>query len=454
MKIKDRLAIYFTLLSSGMLLMVMITMYMAFANFLSTDFYSHLKERAQVAAQLYLEADEISSDSLNHVQERRMEALPGEVVRIYDAQNLASFIKDKQQYWSVKVIEEVRQKKNISFREGINQTVGIYYHDNQGNFVILASASDIQGRRRLSGLLRIMVVIFIMVNSALFFIGRWFAQRSLLPIDGLIGQMKQINSNNLHLRAEEGNGKDEISALALNFNRLLEHLQNSFELQQTFVANASHELRTRVTSIIGEVEVAQQKKRNPAEYEVLLNSVLTEAERLSETISGLMELAQTDMEYTRARLDLVQVDELLWEIQQHWMQAPGKQQLIVVIDHLPDDQRGLIINANKTLLKIALNNIIGNAFKFSLNLPVTCRLFADGMSIVITIQDQGIGIPQADIEKIYTPFYRGANGRVFNGNGIGLYITYKIIYLFHGSIAVTSEVDKGTAFAISFMPAK
>jgi signal transduction histidine kinase len=452
MKIKNRLALHFTLLSSGLLLIVMLSMYWAFADFFRTDFYDHLTDRAKVAAQLYLEADEISSDSLNHVREHMLEHLPGEVIRVYNANNLASFIKDQQQYWSIKTIEEVRRQKYMTFKEGSRQTVGIYYHDNQGNFVILTSAYDIHGHQRLMGIIRIMLIVFILVNSVLFFIGRWYAQEALLPIDKLIRQMKKITASNLHLRVDEGAGKDEISTLAQNFNGLLAHLQNSFELQQTFVANASHELRTPVTSIIGEIEVALHKSRDAADYEQVLNSVLTDAGRLSETISSLMELAQTDMEYTRAQHDPVQVDELLWEIQHYWATSPGKPQLQLQIDHLPEEQEMLLINANKTLLKIALNNIIGNAFKFSGNQPVICRLFADDKEITITIKDNGIGIPQIDQEKIYTPFFRSANGRTFNGNGIGLYVTYKIIYLFKGTIEVKSAVDKGTTFVISFSP--
>ncbi|HEY9195912.1 MAG TPA: ATP-binding protein [Mucilaginibacter sp.] len=452
MKIKNRLALNFTLLSSALLFVVMVVMYLAFGYFFSADFYSRLFDRAKVASQLYLEADELSSDSLNHVRERMFEKLPQEIIRVYDAKNMASFIKDIDQYWSINTIEEVRQKKYLSFKEGNRQTVGIYYHDNQGNFVILASAYDEQAEKRLLDIARVMIFIFILVNSVLFFIGRWFAQQSLLPIDGLIKQMKKINVSSLHLRADEGTGKDEISTLAMNFNRLLGHLQNSFELQQTFIANASHELRTPVTSIRGEVEVALNKQRTLPEYEELLRSVLADSERLSDTISSLMELAQTDMEYTGANLEPVQVDELIWDLQHHWAMSPGHPMLQVQIEQLPDDQQALFINANKTLFKIAINNIIGNGFKFSHNKPVICRLNASDREIIITIEDKGIGIPVSEQENIFKPFYRSPNGRVFNGSGIGLYIAFKIIQLFNGTITMHSVVDEGTSFNITFIP--
>jgi len=262
MKIKDRLALYFTLISAGILLIAMTAIFITFRSFAKSDFYNRLMDRAKVAAQLYLEADEISVDSLNHVRERYLKIIPGEVVRFYNDKNVPSFIKDRQQYWSNSVIDMVRKRKEAEFSEGDRQTVGVYYNDNQGNFVILVSADDVHGRHRIEDLVEIMLVMLICVSAGLFFIGRWFAKKALEPMDAMVNQVQQVRASNLSVRVNEGNGRDEISKLAQNFNRLLAHLENAFELQQTFVINASHELRTPVTSIIGELEVALSKERN------------------------------------------------------------------------------------------------------------------------------------------------------------------------------------------------
>jgi signal transduction histidine kinase len=447
MKIKNRLAIYFTFVSSGLLAVVMTCMYFAFSYFFHTDFYEHLRDRAKIAAQLYLEADEISSDSLNHVRERILEKLPGEVIRVYNEQNRAAFIKDESQYWDSNIIEKVRRNRSISFREGLHQTIGIYYPDNQGNFVILASAVDTHGKARLIEIAQIMAVIFIVVNCMLFFIGRLFAQRSLLPLNRMAQDMKRISASHLHVRVDEGDGRDEISSLARSFNSLLQHLQNSFELQQTFVANASHELRTPLTSITGEIEVALNKTRSVPDYEELLRSVLADTERLTETVASLMELAQTDMEYTRAQTEAISFDELLWELQAHWISHPLK----IDILRLPEEPQALLLQANKNLLKIAFNNIIANAFKFSSNKPVNCTMDADGEQIIVKITDQGIGISENELTRIFTPFYRTTNGRKFDGTGVGLYVAFKIIQLFSGRIDVQSVVGKGTTVVVNFM---
>ena len=449
MKIKNRLALYFTIISAVVLLIALAAILVTFASFVKSDFYNRLTDRAKVAAQLYLEADEIPIDSLNRVRERYLKQIPGEVVRIYNDRNAPYFINDKQQYWSDKVIDQVRKRREIEFAEGDRQTVGVYYNDNQGNFVILVSAEDIHGRHRIEDLVEIMLVMVVCLSVGLFFIGRWFAKKSLEPIDDIVEQVQQVRASNLSLRINEGNGKDEISTLAKNFNKLLKHLENAFELQQTFVINASHELRTPVTSIMGELEVALNKQRTPQEYEQVIRSILADAERLNETITGLLELAQVDMNYTQAALSPVAIDELIWELADYWTGKIGKGLFVVNLVSMPDDHDKLLIPANKALLAIALNNIIGNAYKFSNNQLVQCDLDANNNHISIIITDRGIGIPAGDSEKVFQSFYRADNVKDFHGNGIGLYITAKIVNLFNGTIAAR-PVKKGTAFVINF----
>ncbi|MBV8391404.1 MAG: HAMP domain-containing protein [Mucilaginibacter sp.] len=454
MKIRNRLALYFTIISGVILLVALSVIFITFNSFAKNDFYGRLMDRAKVAAQLYLEADEISADSLNHVRERYLKQLPQEVTRIYNDNNAASFIKDKQQYWRNDIIDMVRRRKEVAFTEGPRQTVGIYYNDNQGNFVILTTAPDIQGQRRINDLIEIMLAMFVLVITGLFFIGRWFAKKALEPLDDVVGQMQLVHAGNLSFRVAEGDGKDEISVLAQNFNRLLKHLENAFEMQQTYVANASHELKTPVTSIIGEIEVALNKSRSNEEYKRVLESVLIDAEDLNETIAGLMELAQVDMGYTQAALDMVAIDELIWELADYWTNKLGKGLFAVCVKHLPADPENLQVPANKALLTIALNNIIGNAYKFSNNQRVQCDLYADSSRISITITDSGIGIPVEEQDRVFESFYRGTNVKSYQGSGIGLYITGKIINLYNGHIDIKSEPNKGTSIQIYFSTVK
>jgi signal transduction histidine kinase len=451
MKIKTRLSLYFTLISSGALLLVLVALYIAVYSFFTADFYSRLTDRTNLASQLYLKADELAADSMLQIQQKYLEKLPDEVIRIYDRNNLSAFKMNHNIYWTKGVIEQVRRDGYLEYEEGDRKVVGKFYKDNQGNFVILASAVDENSARRLLMLGQITVVLFIIFGTGLFFAGRMFAQKALSPVDKIIAQIRNIRSSNLHLRVSQVKSKDEIAELIDNFNRLLAHLQNAFELQQTFVANASHELRTPLTSIMGEVEVALEKDRDKVEYERILASIANDGARLQETITSLMELAQVDLNYTRAKLSPVRVDELVWELEEQWSARKGAGMLKIELAALPDDDELLTIPANKSMLYIALNNIIDNAFKYSEPHPVTLSFEATASHIRIAVADNGPGISAAHAEKIFNPFFRANKDKSIAGSGIGLYITSKIIELFKGTITVVSDGKEGSTFIVEFL---
>ncbi|MET4140201.1 ATP-binding protein [Pedobacter sp. UYP1] len=451
MKIKDRLALYFTLISTITLLCVLSVTYFTFKKVMESEFFDRLTDRTMVTAKLYLEADEISDDALNKVRTQYLEKLNGEVIRIYNERNSAAFIGDDQQFWSSQTIDKVRELGKVRFKEGERQVVGIFYKDNQGDFVILASAIDQSTTLRIHKLLKVMIGVFIVIFLGLLLSGRWIAKRILAPLDVFIEQVKLIKSNNLHFRVAEGTNKDEITLLAQNFNNLMEHLEHSFILQKTFVANASHELRTPVTRMIIGTEIALSKDRQKQDYEKALHSVLEDAEKLENIITALFNLAQADLEYSSSLAEKIRMDELIWQLQAEWNKRKGPNKLLVEMTNLPmTDDAPLIITANPTLLQIALDNIISNAFKFSDDQQVSCNLDISSAGMTVTISDHGVGIAENKLKEIFKPFYSSSHKVEHAGNGMGLYMAHKIITLFKGKITVTSSNAIGTTFRIEF----
>lgn len=451
MKIRTRLSLYFTLISCGALLLVLLGIYFTVFAYSKDDFTTRISDRVNVASKLYLKADEIGEDSLLQVQQQYLEKLPEEVIRVYDESNKSAFNTHNNVYWSLDVIEQVRRDGHIEYEEGKRQVVGKYYKDNQGNFVIMASAVDATFNKRIIRLGKIAAVFFIIFSTVLFFAGQWLAKNTLAPINRIISQMKQIRSSNLHLRIGDVRNKDEIAELILNFNSLLERLENAFELQQSFVSNASHELRTPLTSIMGEADVALEKKRTVEEYERVLQSVSADAMHLQETITSLMELAQVDFNYTQAILMPVRMDELMWELHDYWIDRKGAGLINLTFADFPEDENALVVMANKPLLNIAINNIIDNAFKYSEGASVGIHFNAAPQNIQITVTDSGPGIKPGDVDNIFKSFYRADSTRDIPGSGVGLYIAGKIIHLCNGTIHVVSDGVSGSSFVINFL---
>ncbi|RFZ81181.1 sensor histidine kinase [Mucilaginibacter terrenus] len=451
MKIKNRLSLYFTLISLGALLACLVAVYIAVLSFSTADFYNRLTDRVDLAAKLYLKADELAPKTIELVQHQYLAKLPDEVLRVYDDNNLTAFKAQHNVYWRSEVIEQVRREKYIEYEDGRRKVVGKYYQDNQGNFVILASAIDDNSPRRMRRLGNISVLMFTIFSVVLFFAGRMFAQRALSPVNNVINQVRRIRATNLHLRVEQVKNRDEIAELIDNVNLLLEHLENAFELQQTFVANASHELRTPLTSIMGEVDVALSKPRDTQEYLRVLSSIAADGRQLQETITSLMQLAQVEAHYTRAALSPVRLDELVWELADIWTDKKGAGKLKVNLGVMPEDENALTVDANKQMLFIALNNIVDNAFKYSGDKPVTLNFTANGEILRLEVSDEGNGIAPEDANNIFKPFYRGNADRAINGSGIGLYITSKIVSLFKGTIQLKPNTPSGSTFTINFL---
>lgn len=445
MKIKDRIALYFTLISTSMLFVVLCTIYFTFMKFLEADFFERLTDRTMVTAKLYLEADEISRDALNTVRHKYLQKLNSEVIRVYDKKNKATFIGDTAQYWTPATIDQVRQKGRLKYTDGQRQVVGIYYKDNQGDFVILASANDQGSHNRLDRLLKIMIFIFILISLIVLLLSRWIAQKMLKPLQKFMLEVKQTSSQNMEFRVEENHNKDEINLIAQSFNHLMEELEQAFILQKTFIANASHELRTPVTRIMMTAELALSKERDLAAYQKVIASMLEDAEKMERIITGLVALAKMDLDLINSQLVPIRLNDLLFKIQNEWKSQKNLD--VKIIYQAPIETQPEIL-ANAILLQIALDNIISNAFKFSNNQEVNILIETGENDFLIHITDSGSGISTDEQENIFKPFYTRAKEQSHYGEGMGLYMAQKIIDLLKGEITINNPEPGGCTFTV------
>jgi signal transduction histidine kinase len=447
MKIKNRLSLQFTLISAVLLLLVLTGIWLLAVRYRKNDFRERLLDRAVTKAELFLAKDNLSEENFKDVQKRYFQSLQDEVVQIYDDNYESVFIKDTAAKWPKKIIDQVRKQKVLFLSDGYRQTVGIYYIDNSGNYTVLASAVDHYGQDEMRQLFWVMLIAFFISVFILFFSGRLFARIALSPIIKVIRDVKVIRSTSLDKRLQIKGGKDEINELAVTFNNLLEHLEQSFGAQRSFVAHASHELRTPVTSIIGDIEVTLSQNRNDTEYKETLEKVLAESEKLNDLINNLFDLAEANIDITE--FQDIRLDELLWQVKDEWANRIQDSKIELKYN-LPEESRKYTVQGNSYLLFIALGNILKNAIKFSNNNVVKCMLYMQHNTPVISIRDKGIGIDRNDIENIFQPFFRGANTFGYAGFGIGLSLSEKILRLHNARIYVQSELNKGTEFKIFF----
>ena len=444
MKVKDRLSFQFTFMFALLLLLVLTGVFFFADHNRTKTFFDKLDDRAITVAQFYLAEDNLSKENFKSVIKKYPQSLAGETIKIYNDHYKPQFIHEDSIHWDPVILRKVIAQKKIHFSQGDKQVTGIYYIDNSGNFIVIVSALDESGFHYLRNLSLVMFFFFVASLFITFFIGKVFSMIALRPIVSITDNLKRIRASRLDLRLPVAEKKtDEIDNLSLTINKLLEHLEQSFESQQSFIANASHELRTPITTILGEAETTLVHERPKEEYQLTLVNIIKETESLNEIINSLMDLMQMDLAHYE--LQSVRMDELLWEIVDELDNDNVK------IDYnIPNDRLKCTIMGNRRLLFIGINNVIKNAVKFSDGKEVFCELFCNELGINIKIRDQGIGMTQKDILNIFQPFFRASNALNYVGHGIGLSLTQNVLKYHNGIIVVSSVVDTGTEFHLIF----
>ncbi len=454
MQIRTRLTILFTTLTAALLLVFALTIYFTSSNTREEEYFKRLQQQASTKANLLFDI-KVAPDVLQLIYKNAPNTLFQEEVAIYDTV-FHLLYHDAVEIDKVKetkgMVDSIVALKEIHFYTNKLQVVGFLYEHNKQKYVITAAANDIYGLTKLTNLRNTLITSFLISIIIIFFVGRFLAKQSLKPVLVLVERVKKITATNLDLRIDEGNRKDEIAALAITFNEMLNRLENSFDAQKMFVSNISHELRTPLAIIISELELATSKERNMLEYKEVISFALQDAKRLAKLSNGLLDFAKANYDQTEITFKEIRLDEILLDARQQIIKSNANYKIVInFIDEEAEDDDYISINGNEYLLKVAFINLMENGCKFSSNNTSTVTISHKHPLAVLQFVDNGIGIGKEDLPNIFTPFYRGSNKQYADGNGIGLSLTQKIIKLHKGNITVHSKENIGTTFTIDFL---
>lgn len=448
MKIRTKILLLFAGLTISTIL-VMTGLVYYFANQHSfEDFYKRLEIRAYLTAKATLPYYESDSVIYNEIREEHLEKLPAEKEYFLQVASDGTVYKDEQLTLPNSFYEQVHRESKATYREGDRFYEGVLYKSKQGLYIVIVSAINQYSVEYLGWLRKILIICAVASSVILVGAGIFFSRYILKPIRHMMLQVKSISSRNLHLRLNVDDSGDEINDLANTFNNMLDRLETAFETQNNFVSNASHELSTPLTAIIGEAELALNKDRTQDKYVYSLKNILHEAGRLEHITKSLLHLAQTGFDGKKQEWGQIRSDELLFTVKNTIDKLhPGNK---VEIDYslFPEEEEKLIIPGNEQLLELALSNIVMNAVKYSNNEPVSIALAATEKKNIIIVKDQGIGIPPEDLPYIFSPFFRASNTGRFKGYGIGLPLAMNIIRMHKGDIIVNSRVNHGTEIRV------
>ncbi len=425
--------------------------YFSIVNFSHQRFYELLKIRTTTIIQIEKGKDDLDLPENYILNGLNDEELPMERDYVFAIPADSNFQKISSKihipaYFFKNIVKKGEANYNDKEFYYIGQT---FRHDNK-NYIAIASAKNHYVIYYLGFLKRTLITCIVL---SLFFsmIFSFYLSKTLFrPILKITGKVKEISSENLHLRLESQPDNKELNELVDTFNGMLNRIETSFETQNHLIGNVSHELRTPLTSIMGEADVALSISRTNEEYKETLGIILNEAEKLDKKIKALLMIAQTGFDGKIQKMDQVRIDQLLWDVIETLRRIDSRNNIFLDISMLPDNPKKLKVQGNEQLLHLAVTNIIQNGCKYSNFQQVKVSLGATDTDVYIIVKDNGIGIPEEEMNKIYDPFFRASNTGNYEGYGIGLPLARNIVRMHQGELIVSSYENQGTTVQLRF----
>lgn len=272
------------------------------------------------------------------------------------------------------------------------------------------------------------------------------SKKTVTPIEKITDSTHEIsNGNDLSKRLETTKAPYEISNLADTFNGMFERLQTSFENEKRFTSDASHELRTPLAVIKAECEYALSENADDEERIQALESVEEQADKMASLVSSLLAVTRAEQGQSRFTLEEANLGELVKGI-------CGKFKTTKNINLITDIEDDIIINMNSSLITQLAENLISNADKYGReNGIINVKLYSEGDKAVLSVRDNGIGISETDLPKIWNRFYRAdASRSETEGFGLGLALVKNIAEIHSAECIAKSEIDKFTEISIVF----
>jgi heavy metal sensor kinase len=292
------------------------------------------------------------------------------------------------------------------------------------------------------------VILFLILPLAIIFSGlsAWFlAGITLRPVKDIINTARLIGAENLKTRIALPETHDEIRLLAETFNQMLDRLDHAFTSQQQFIEDFSHEIKTPLAIIKGELEVTLKKIRSVKEYETTLQSSLEEIDRIIKVVDGLLSLARVEAEVLSQPLMPISLVDLVQEAVNEMEVLVREKNLQLIYKKSSSPQ----VIGERDKLKRVVVNLLDNALKFTpAGGQIEVSVGEEGNMAMFQVADTGIGIGPKDLDHIFNRFYRVAKDDSLPGSGLGLSIVKAIIEAHRGKIEVRSKPGEGSVFTV------
>jgi len=447
MKLRNRLTLISSATFGFVFIIASVLIYISFYNSSEKVVFKELQKTCLLSAIYYLEKDELPNYEHSAIKGQFEENIQNDIVRVYDEYNRIAFgNQETDRNINAKNLEFIRKNKKLSFKSNNHFYYGIFYNDNQGDFVVFVKTTSEVFNSQTNRLLVIMIIVLFAGLFLIFLLSRLLSNIAYQPITKVIDQVNSMELNNLDKPISSSNTNDEVQDLITTFNNLLSRLSDTFAIQKNFINYVSHEFKTPLASISGNLEVFAQKERTPEEYQKVTSEALENVYHIEEILNNLMMLS--GLKTIKSDNETFRIDETVFNINDKIFEVYNNQEIKIDLEVM--DEKLLSVKGSEMQIQLALYNLIENAVKYSNQNPIRISLSESNNQLQITIQDFGKGIQQDDLNLVQQTFYRGKNVGDIKGSGIGLSLATIIFKQNNIQFSITSEENLGTQITLLF----
>ncbi len=451
MQIRTRLTLQFFLIAATIFLLALVLIYAQFKISNENEYMRQLESKARMTADMVLRHEE----DLKILPENRSE----NTFNLPAFENTTIFNEKFERVFSLNPNDNATLKFSKKDLEKGNE----FKYSGDGNQIFGFSTKSISGKKyyvvsegkyddaNLKKLLNILIISFLLVNLVVVSGGWFFAGEAIRPVAKIVDEVDKINTTDLSRRLKSDNQHDELSHLVDTFNRLLDRIEQAFQMQRSFISNVSHELKNPLAAMDAQLQFVRQKDRPAVEYRSVLDSLHDDVRAITETAEKLLQLAKVNSEPANIHFSKIRLDEVMLQARDSLLKMHPNYSVVFDFVKMPTEEENLQFLGNELLLRSALMNLFDNGCKFSPDKKVAVRiLFQDNGNHQVEIQDKGPGIPADEIGRIFEPFFRSPQHAHVKGSGIGLSLVESIFKLHKVQMEVNSGEKQGTTFRLIF----
>ncbi len=290
----------------------------------------------------------------------------------------------------------------------------------------------------------LLMVLLVLLLAALL---SWWISRGLLkPIDNMIVTAQNLQASDLKARVPVPK-ESELKNLAHAFNGLLNRLETAFRSQERFVSDASHQIKTPLAILRGEMDVMIKKPRSETEWNQFATSAAQEISHLSKLVEDLLLLAQMDAGGNQFPLTATPLDEAVFLAMRRLGSKAKEKNVKLDFQFAEENYESFLVSGHLELLNMLFYNLIENAIKYSpTNSVVSIQLKTTEQTFIVSVTDQGPGLKAEELDRIFDRFYRAPHQSPTEGHGLGLAIAHHLAEIHKASLKVESSPGHGCRF--------